>query len=184
MSLREIHPDTDAALSASVYHPLALVEMAFDSGTVRAHSGAGDFVWQGNTFTGVAWLGKISDWKEGESLESYGIELDLSQVEGTLVATSLQEHYRGRPLLIWLAYLDEDGRIVGSPIGPWRWRMSTLDGEFGSPKGRLVLRAGSRMAMWERANVRRWTDEDQRAEHPDDWFFEFVSASSEKEIEF
>lgn len=184
MSLRDTHPDTAAALAEPVYRPLALVEMAFDSGTVRAHSGVGDVVWAGNTFTGVAWLGKISDWKEAEGLEAFGVELELSQLEEALVAASLTEHYRGRALKIWIAFLDEDGRIVGEPLGPWRWRMSTLDGEFTGQKGGLTLRAGSRMAMWEKASVRRWTDEDQRARHPGDYFFEFVSAASEKEIDF
>lgn len=184
VSLRTIHPDTDAALDEPVYRPLVLVEMHFDSGVVRAHSGVGDFPLSGNVFKGVSWLGKVSDWQEAEGLQAYGIELELSQVEKALVAISLGEHYRGRPLLIWIAFLDENGQLVGAPVGPWRWRMSTLDGEFGDPKGSLVLRAGSRMAMWERANPRRWTDEDQRAKYPDDYGCEFVSAAAEKGIEF
>jgi len=62
--------------------------------------------------------------------------------------------------------------------------MSTLNGEFGGKTGKLVLSAGSRMAMWEKATPRRYTDEDQRAEYPGDYFCEFVSASAEREIEF
>lgn len=184
MTLRDIHVDTAAALDAPVYRPLALVEMAFASGTVRAHSAQGAIVWDGHTFTGVSWLGTISDWQEGESLQAYGVELELSGLQGELVATSLLEHYRGRSLKIWIAFVDADGQIIGEPVGPWRWRMSTLDGEFTGRAGRLILTAGSRMAMWERANVRRYTDEDQRAEYPGDYFCEFVSATAEREIEF
>jgi hypothetical protein len=184
VTLRDIHVDTDAALNEPVYRPLALVEMAFESGAVRAHSGVGPIVWEGNTFTGVSWLGKIQDWQEGESLESYGIQLELSGLEGALVAVSLGEHYRGRGLKIWIAFLDDQGQIIGEPVGPWRWRMSTLDGEFTGKTGKLVLSAGSRMAWWEKDNVRRYTDEDQRAEYPDDYICEFVSASAEREIEF
>lgn len=184
MTLRELHPDTAQALVEPVYRPLALVEMGFDSGTVRAHSGVGDFVWDGKVFKGVSWLGKIGDWSESESLQAHGVELELSGIEASVVATSLGEHYRGRPLLIWIAYLDEDMQVIGEPVGPWRWRMSTLDGEFSGEKGVLVLRAGSRMALWEKDNVSRYTDADQRAEWPNDHFFEFVSAASEKEIDF
>lgn len=184
MSLRDTHVDTDAALVEPVYRPLALVEMAFDSGAVRAHGGVGPLVWEGNTFNGVAWLGKISDWQEGESLQNYGVQLELSGLQDALVAASLTEHYRGRDLKIWIALLDADGQIIGEPLGPWRWRMSTLDGEFTGKAGKLVLSAGSRMAFWEKAAVRRYTDEDQRAEYPDDYICEFASASAEREIEF
>lgn len=184
MTLREVHVDTATALDEPVYRPLVMVEMAFDSGAVRAHSGVGPVVWEGNTFTGVSWLGKVSDWREGESLESYGVQLELSGLEAALVAISLGETYRGRTLKIWVAFFDADSQIVGEPVGPWRWRMSTIDGEFTGKTGKLTLSAGSRMAWWEKDNVRRYTDEDQRAEYPGDYGCEFVSASSEREIEF
>lgn len=184
MTLRDIHVDTAAALEEPVYRPLAMVEMAFDSGTVRAHSGVGELPWEGHIFSGVSWLGKIQDWQEGEGLQAYGVQLDLSGLQGELVAESLLEHYRGRPLKIWIAFLNENGQMVGEPVGPWRWRMSTMDGEFTGKTGKLVLSAGSRMAWWERANVRRHTDEDQRAEFPGDFSHEFVSGVMEKEIEF
>ena len=184
MSLRDIHVNTDAALDEPVYRPLALVEMDFASGILRAHAGVGEIVWERNTFTGVAWLGKIEDWQEGESLQAYGVQLELSGLQGELVAKSLLEHYRGRSLKIWVAFLDADGQVVGEPVGPWRWRMSTLDGEFTGKTGKLMLAAGSRMAWWERANTSRYTDEDQRAMYPSDYGCEFVSASAEREIEF
>ncbi len=184
MTLRDIHVDTSAALDSPVYYPLALVELAFDSGTTYAHSGVGDLPWNGHIYKGVGWLGKISSWKEAEALQAYGVQIELSGLEGELVAASLGEHYRGRDLRIWIAFLDAQSQLVGEPVGPWRWRMSTLDGEFTGKSARLVLSAGSRMAWWERAAIRRYTDEDQRAEFPDDYFCEFVSASSEREIEF
>jgi hypothetical protein len=151
---------------------------------VRAHSGVGDFSWDGHVFQGVGWLGKVSDWREGEALQSYGISLELSGVDDAIVAVSLGEHYRGRALKIWLAFLDEDGVLQGEPVGPWRWRMSTMDGEFTGQTGVITLNATSRMAQWEKSSIRRYTDEDQRAEYPDDYGCEFVSAASEKEIEF
>lgn len=184
MSLRPADSGTAAALEAREYRPLALVEMDFASGIVRAHSGVGPIVWGGNTYTGVAWLGKVEEWKEGEATEAFGVKLNLSGLSAELVSISLGEHYRGRPLRIWVAFLDEDGRLVGDPLGPWRWRMSTLDGEFSGKTGRLVLAAGSRMALWERASVRRYTDEDHRARHPGDYIFEFTSATTDREVEF
>ena len=184
MTLRDIHVDTAAAIAEPVYYPLAMVEMGFDSGAVYAHSATGDIVWDGHTFKGVSWLGKIEDWQEGEGLQNYGVRLELSGLKSELVAISLNEHYRGRPLKIWIAFVDDQGQIVGEPMGPWRWRMSTLDGEFTGATGKLVLSAGSRMAMWERNDDSRYTDEDHRRDHADDYFFEFVSATAEREIEF
>lgn len=184
MTLRDTHVDTVAAIAEPVYYPLAMVQMDFASGAVFAHSGTGDILWNGYTFKGVSWLGKIEDWQEGEGLQNYGVRLELSGLQSELVALSLNEHYRGRALKVWIAFLNDQGQIEGEPMGPWRWRMSTIDGEFTGARGKLVLSAGSRMAFWERDDASRYTDEDHRSEHPDDFFFEFVSASAEREIEF
>lgn len=184
MSLRTIHADTATALVQPVFRPLVLVEMAFDSAPVYAHSGVGPLVWNGHTFVGVSWLGKISAIREGESLEAYGVQLELSGVKGELVALSLAENYRNRPLKIWIAFLNRQSRLVGEPVGPWRWDMSTLDGEFTGAKGTLILSGTSRMAQWERNKETRYTDADQRAKYPGDFFCEFASAADEKEIEF
>lgn len=179
-----LNPATDTAMHAPVYYPVVLVEMDFDSGVVYAHSGVGDFPWNGHTFKGVSWLGKISDMEEGENLQSYGISLQLSGVADEIVALSLTEHYRGRALKIWLAFLDENSQLEGDPVGPWRWRMSTMDGEFTGSKAIVTLTATSRMAQWERANPLRYTNEEQLALYPGDFYGEFVSAASEKQIEF
>lgn len=178
-----LNPATEAALQQPTYYPLLLVEMDFASGIVRAHTGAGDFIWNGNTFKGVGLLGKISDWQEGEQLQAYGITMELSGVDAAAVSVSLNEHYQGRALKIWLAFLDENTRLAGDPVGPWRWRMDTMDGEFGKTAV-VTLSAASRMVEWEKSRTRRYTDADQRAEHPDDYGCEFVSAAAEKEIEF
>lgn len=178
-----LHPDTATAIQQPAYYPLLLVEMVFDSGTVYAHTGVGDFPWDGHIFKGVGLLGKVSDWEEGEQLQAYGISLELNGVDPASVSISLNEHYQGRALKIWVAFLDENYRLAGDPVGPWRWRMDTMSGEFGKT-ATVTLNAESRMVEWEKPRTRRYTDEDQRAEYPDDFGCEFVSAAAEKEITF
>ncbi len=178
-----LHPDTETATQQPTYYPLLLVEMDFASGIVYAHTGVGDFIWGGHTFKGVGLLGKIADWREGEQLQAYGITLELSGVDQTSVSISLTEHYQGRALKIWVAFLDANYRLAGDPVGPWRWRMDTMNGEFGKT-ATVTLNAESRMVEWEKSRTRRYTDADQRAEYPDDYGCEFVSAAAEKEITF
>lgn len=178
-----LHADTTAAIGQPTYYPLLLVEMDFASGVVYAHTGVGDFVWNGHIFKGVGLLGKIADWQEGEQLQAYGITLELSGVDQASISISLTEHYQGRALKIWVAFLDENSILAGDPVGPWRWRMDTMSGEFGKT-ATVTLNAESRMVEWEKPRTRRYTDADQRAEYPDDFGCEFVSAAAEKEIEF
>lgn len=178
---RNIDPATDAALDERVKRPLLLVEMEFASGTVRAHSGVGDFELNGNVFKGVGHLGGIVEIEETEALQNNPMKLKLTGVKPELWAISLGEDYRGRPARIWIAFLDADHQLIGQPVGPFPGKMDTMEGELGQT-GELILALESRMAEWERPLVRRYTHADQQAEYPDDFGLEFVSAVAEMEL--
>jgi hypothetical protein len=73
--------------------------------------------------------------------------------------------------------------IIADPIGPFRWRIDTMAIEKGKT-ATITLTAENRLADWDRARIRRWTDEDQKADYPTDRFFEFIPELQEKEIIF
>ena len=178
---RNIDAATKAALDAKVKRPLILVELDFASGFVRVHSGVGDFVWGDKTFKGVGQFGKIIEIEETEAVQANPLRMELSGVSPEIVSISLGENYRGRPGRIWIAYLDEDYKAIGQPIGPFIGKMDTMDGEIGKT-GAITLSMENRVAEWERARIRRYTHADQQAEYPDDFGLEFVSAVAQMEL--
>lgn len=57
---RGVHADVIAALVAGRFNPVVLFEADWPSGYVRAHTGVGDIVISGNTYSGVGKFGEVS----------------------------------------------------------------------------------------------------------------------------
>lgn len=178
---REISSLTLAAGKADVARPVILVRLDFLSGTVRATSAPFDVTHDGETYTGVGNLGAMSAVPEGAELQSYAVELTLSGIPPELVSMALADKYQGREARLYLALLDEEYRVTGTPLLIFRGQMDTLDIELGKT-ATLTLTVQSRMADWERPRLRRYTHEDQRALYPEDKGFEFVGQMAEKTI--
>jgi hypothetical protein len=58
--IRDIHPDTLAAIGQRGFHPTLLVFVDWPTGPVRVHSGLGVIAWAGVNWQGVGDLGGIS----------------------------------------------------------------------------------------------------------------------------
>lgn len=181
MSRETLTPAVLSELENETYRPLILVGLDFPSVPVYAHSGAGDISFNGNTYKGVGQLGNLSVLEETIDLQTFGFSLELTGIDPALLAISLNDHIQGRAAEIYLAFLDEEHQIIPDPVGPWLGRMDAPQGEIGKT-ATIKIDIESRLADWERARIRRYTDADQQAEYPGDKFFEFVSEMQEKEI--
>lgn len=178
-----LHVDTQAQIDTGHIPLLIFAEMEFDSGTLRLHSGAqgSEITWNSSTWLGAGGLGKISPVLENSELEVYDLQMSLTGIDPTLIATALSEDYFGRPARIWLAVLDDQYTIQGDPIGPFAGLMDTMDGELGEV-GTITMTIKNRLADWQRPKIRRYTNEDQQAEYPGDLGMEFVAQMVEKEL--
>lgn len=182
--MRGITAGADSAVQAEHVPLLIFCELNFASAVVRVCNAYESFDWNGFTWSGLGNLGSIEPIEEGNELQMYGIGLQLSGVNTSLIATALGEQYQGRRVNIWFAPLNPSTyAVVADPIGPFRFRMDTMNVVKGK-EAVITLTAESRHADWDRARIRRWTDEDQQAEYPGDKFFEFVPEMQEKEILF
>lgn len=180
---RTIHPATDIALDEPNIPLLVFVELAFADATLRLHSAerGRTINWNGFDWLGTGELGEITGIDESDELKSADVQFALSGIDPTLLNEALSENYHGRPANVWLAILDDQYEIEGQPIGPFGYKMDNLEGEVGK-EGRLILTAKNHLADWERARIRRYTNEDQQAEYPGDLGMEFVSQMVEKEL--
>lgn len=167
---------------AASNHPIYFVKLQFDSADVNLHSGLGDIVFDGDTYTGAGSIGAISGVEETVELGRSPVTLTMSGLPTTLLAALLAEQYQGRRATIYMGYMNMTTyRLVEDPVIIHRGLMDTPDFNQGKELS-ISLKIESRFAQWDNAKVRRYTNEDQRSRYPTDTGFQFVEASVEKAI--
>ena len=77
--------------------------------------------------------------------------------------------------------LDANGVPIGTPVIVFRGRMDQMSVTLGDAAS-VTVRLENRLADWDRARVRRYTDEDQKRLFATDKGFEFVTATVDKDI--
>jgi hypothetical protein len=172
---------TLAATGAEVVRRTMAVDLDFASGPVRYVSLPADITIAGATFLGVGALGSVAVVEEGADLRSYGLVVSLTGIPRDMVALALLQSYQGRRGTVWEVPLDANWQPVADPTVIFRGRMDQMDVTLGETAS-VRVRLENRLTDWDRPRVRRFTDEDQRAAHPTDRFFEFVSATAEKDL--
>ena len=68
------------ALANPLITPAIFVSLTFQSGVFYVWNGIGNYVFNGNTYTGVGTLGKISAIQEGSDVEAQGLTVTLSGI--------------------------------------------------------------------------------------------------------
>lgn len=168
--------------TASSNHPIYFVKLEFDSADVNLHSGHGDIIFNGDTYTGAGAIGAISGIEETVELGRSPVTLTMGGLPTTLIAALLNEQSQGRKATIYLGYMNMTTyKLVENPVIIHRGLMDTPD--FNQDKELSIsLKVESRFAQWDNPKVRRFTNEDQKSRYPTDTGFQFVETSVEKAI--
>ncbi len=170
-----------AAVQGEVVTRSVAVELLYSSAPVRFAGTPFDIAIGGATFFGVGALGGVSAVEESAELRAYGMTVGLSGCPRDMVAVALTESYQGRRATVWEVLFDANGLPVADPLVIFRGRMDQMDIALGET-ATINVRLENRLADWERPRIRRYTAEDQRAAWPADKFFDFVPATTEKEL--
>lgn len=178
---RTLTTQVDTALKQPNVPMLMLIEMDFASGIVRFCNASYNFVYSGNTYLGAGRAASVKNIEEGADQRMYGIELSLSGVDTALVAIALAESYQQRPITCRFAPLDANYQILPTPPIVWKGRMDRMDIEMGDT-ATITLTAESRLTDWNKADSRRYNDEDQKIYFPTDKGFEYVAQMVEKPV--
>jgi len=179
--MRPIDAAVESATLGQQLSPIALAEFDFTSGFVRLWSGVGNFTWNGAIWTGVGALGRMSQLQETTELRAVAVEFELSGVPSEVLTIANGEGWQGRSAKVWFAALNESMALVGAPIQVFSGVMDTMRLEEGKT-ATVSLTAESRLVDLERAPVRRYTAEDQRAEYPGDRGFDSVPMLQDMEV--
>ncbi|MEN9806090.1 MAG: hypothetical protein RL756_598 [Pseudomonadota bacterium] len=174
-----------SALDASHVVPVVFAQIDFASGNVQRYCTAGaSIAWNGYTWLGTGGLVNIEPIRETGSIESVGLRLTMSGVPSTLVSLALQGEFQGRPVTLWLALLDANGALIGTPITEYAGRLDTMTIVDGADSATISVTVESEMASLMGASVRRHTDADHQKDYPGDKIFAFVAQMKERALPF
>ncbi len=179
---RDISTEMQAVADAEVVRPFYLLELEFDGGTVRLWSGLGDLDYGGNTYVGAGNLLSVSPITESSDLQANGASFTLNGATQELVALARDEEYQGRPITMMIGAFDESGNVVSSPVVVFGGFMDVMTITDSGESDVISLSAENKLIAFERARIRRFTDQDQKLFHPGDKGLEFVTSVQEKQI--
>lgn len=162
------------ALDAANVRPVFLVSIELASTTLYLWSGVGDLSWDSKTWTGVGTFGEITGLPESAEVRADNVTLTLNGIPASVIANALDDVRQGRPVLIYMALLDDSGALIGSPALAVRGRVDAASIEEGAETASVRIAVENRLIDLQRPRVRRYTDADQQAEFSGDLGFEFV----------
>jgi hypothetical protein len=158
-----------------------LAKLDYESGAVRVASTPFDTIFAGETYTGVGRLGSVTSISEGAEMRSYGVSLQMAGIPIAYFRDVASERIHDRACRVWYGQLDAQHRLIGVPVQLFGGRMDVMVVEL-SQTVSVTITAESRLVDWERARIRRFTDQDQKKAYPSDKGLKFVQASSEMEL--
>lgn len=179
---RTLSASMQAVATAEVVKPVVFVEAAFDSGNLNLWSGYGSLTYNSVTYVGAGNLLNISAIQENVELRANGAQITLSGVLSPLLDKALDEDYQGRELVIKLGAMDSNNSVISSPVIIFSGFMDTMVIADSGDQAVIQVSVENRLIEFERTRVRRYTDNDQRIEYPNDDGFEYVAEIQEKNI--
>ena len=182
MSNRDITAAMQAAFDSGDMHALILVEMFFDSETLRLWTGIGDLSWNGSTWLGAGAVGSISDIEETEELQANGVNLTLSGVPSEYIGLAYDEPYQRRLVKVYFGLLDDTFAVIADPKAVFVGRMDIMNIDVGPETSAITVSVESRLIDLLKSRTWRYTHEDQQIEYPGDMGLEFVADLQNKEI--
>lgn len=183
---RSLATQMESAVTADLVRPVFLVDLMFSSpiylstiiGETVFNNGSGN-----NNYYGVGELLKMSTVEEVQDLGAAGITLNLSGINGTeLLTKALTEDYQGKTVTIRLGALDAQGALVTDPVIIFAGFMDVMSLNEGGGTGEIQLKVENKLIRLDRTRVRRYTSQDQRAVHPTDKGFDYVTTIAQKDI--
>jgi hypothetical protein len=156
------------------------VEILYKNAPVRAHTGVGEIVIDGQTYIGVGSLGGIDPVKQSANNGPSTMNLSMSGLDPTLVAETLNQRTQGSKVKIIICSLDDDLQVTSSSI-MLSGRVSTQRFAYGQEMS-VEVEIVDRLADWQRKGARRFDQESHKAEQPDDDFFQAVAQMSERAL--
>jgi len=176
---RNLDSGTIAAISASTVLPAIFLYGLFSDGAVYVWSGIGNISWNGQTWIGLGMpggecLGAISTISEDSALQAQGTSVTLSGIDSTMLTHALTAVVQGNPVKIWINLFDTNLNVIGTVLA-YQGLMDQPTIDEGGDKCSITIAIENRLSDLQRAQSRRWTDQEQRSRYPNDDGFKFAN---------
>lgn len=171
-----------AALAQPLIRPAIFVQATFATATLYLWTGRGNVSWNGKTWTGVGTLGTVSTIEEGSTVEARGITLTMSGIDATALEDVLNEVQQGLPAIVYLGLFDESLALIPNPVTGFAGRMDQPTLDVDGTTATISIACESRLSDMNTPALRRYTNEDQQREHPNDQGFSFINGCQEVTI--
>lgn len=168
------------ALSNPTLRFIYLIEFKFDSDDLSLCSHSRDYTAHSKTYYG-GMVGSVSGTDESLALDPSSCSIALTGLDATLKAAILAENYVNRHVNVYLAMLDENESMIGSPFLHFAGFMSSMTIVHGKTS-ELGVVLGDRMELWNRAKVRRYTDADLKTRYSTDLGLQFVEQTATAKV--
>lgn len=178
---REISATNEARSRESHVPWCALVELGFDSGTVRLTNAGCSMLWDGETWLGAGQLTDLEPVAETATPQAAALNLRFSGIEATWRDVVVSEPFFGRPAKIWLALLNDEMEIDEDPVLIFEGRIDEPTLTIGDEIS-IQLSLENRFGDWNRPRLALWSDADQQLRFPGDRFFEQATAMENTSI--
>lgn len=179
---RDLTGPVGAAMAATNCRPVIFFEGEFASGTVRLWSEVGTMEWNGQSWTGLGSLTKISTIEESADVQARGIAVELTGIPRAMIEVALNEARQGKPGKVWIGVFDDNNRLIANPYLAFSGRLDVPEIARDGTSGRIKITYESRLIDLERPRERRYTHEDQQIDYAGDLGFEFVPSLQDAKI--
>lgn len=157
-----------SSIAAGTVRPVLFYQGSFSGGTVRLWTGLGSVSWNGQTWLGAGSLLGMSSIQETTEVRAAGLTISLSGMPGSLISLALSQARQGAAGLVYLGFLDSSGAIIADPTLAFSGRLDVPEIVDSGDTCTITISYESRLIDLERARERRYTQEDQRLDYPDD----------------
>ena len=170
------------AITSNYVRPIFMAILTFRSTTQYVWSGAGNLVYGGNTYLGIGSLGKIGDVSEGTDVKAYGTTVQLSGIDPVLLGESLTDVQIGAPATIYVAFVDGNCNILGTPYPLFVGTMDKPTVQVAPDTISITISLENQLWNLQRAGQRRYTAADQNLYYPDDSAFNWVEILNDQAL--
>lgn len=171
-----------AVVTAAALTPILFVEIDTPSGNAYAWSGLGTINWNSIDWIGAGELMGVDAVPETVQVEAAGTQITLSGVPAALAALALEDLRRYYPAKIWFGALDTNFAIISDPVLIFSGRVDAAKISDTGDTSTIIITAESRLIDLKRSRERRYTDQDQKIEHPSDDGFQYVAGMQDATI--
>lgn len=171
-------------IESDIIYPVLFLEFNFSDGPERYWTGYHDIQMRGVTFVGSGDLIEVSPIKETTEVKANNVSFTVEGIETENIDRSLRKEYQNRRCRAWLGFMDENDRLIDQPDIIYVGRQDVMEISETADGTTIKMNTENRLIQLNKSNGRRYTNEDQKMDYPDDDGLEFVADLQDKAIHF